>query len=90
MIVNCNVLCFNEKQKELTGNAEDIWLPLAIDFKYVFAIKQNGSGEHDGNAVLWHKSGDYFVVDLEFEKARKIWMCVYHGDIKQATEILES
>lgn len=92
MIVNCNVLCFNEKQQELTGKAEDIWLPLAIDFKYIFAIKKNGNGldENDGNAVLWHKSGDYFVIDMKFEKAKKLWLCVYYGDIQQATEILES
>lgn len=74
MILKCNILCFNEKEQNLTGNSEDIWLPICIDLDYIFAVKENGIGEHSGKATMWHKSGDYFIIDLDYEDALTKWM----------------
>lgn len=73
-ILQCNVLCYNEKEQNLTGNSEDLWLPLSIDMDYVFAVKQNGAREYPTKAVIWHKSGDYFVIDVDYEDAVIKWI----------------
>lgn len=71
--LDCNVLCFNEKQEELTGKKNDLWLPLCIDLDFVFAVKQNGGEDNEDNAVIWHKCGDYFVIDIKYKQMVEIW-----------------
>ena len=74
MIIDCNVLCFREGNENLGLKDEDILLPCSIDLTEVIAIKQNGgASEENFNYAVIYFHRDYFVIDLEYTEAVKLW-----------------
>lgn len=72
-IIHTKVLCFNEKEEELTGKSDDIWIDCAIDLSAVVAIKKDIRGEKFMTAVYFNH-GDYFVIGWDYDDVVARWM----------------
>jgi len=77
MIVECNVWCVGNTTQQIDlGLPEgDRWMPIAIDFSTVVAIKLAGENEFvgDDKSVLYFDN-NHLTVDIEFKDALKIWI----------------
>lgn len=74
MIVECNVWCSMTQHLEL-GIESNYWLPFAVDFMYVIAVKQNMADDAPEEefvpfqkAVIYTAS-DQFVTDMDYQHA---------------------
>lgn len=76
MIVECNVWCIDNtpEQIEIGLPEGDRWMPFAIDFNVVEAIKLAGENDFIGNdkATLYY-NGNHTTVDITFNEAIKLW-----------------
>jgi len=75
-IVECNVWCTAvDKQLIELGVAEgDSWMPIAVDFTRVVAIKLSGENDFlgDDKATLYF-DGRELIVDISYTEAIKLW-----------------
>ena len=76
MIIKCHVWCTGRSRREIDlGLPEgDSWLPFAVDFSIVNAIKLAGENDFLGNdkASIYFQ-GEVFTIDITFEKAIELW-----------------
>ncbi len=90
MIVECNVWCINNSPEHVAmGLPEgDAWMPIAIDFSSVVAIKLCGENEFLGNdkAVLYFDS-NYVTVDFTYKEAVKIWRRLHEISPERMAEL---
>lgn len=77
MIVECNVWCVGNDPKLIDmGLPEgDSWMPIAIDFRRVIAIKLAGPHEFvgDDKATIHLEHGLCFTTDIPYRNAVTIW-----------------
>jgi len=76
-IVTCNVWCvLNTKQEIELGLPEgDKWMPIAIDFSKIVAIKLAGDNEFigDDKSVIYVSGGENFTTDIPYQQAINMW-----------------
>lgn len=76
MIVECNVWCVgNTKEQIELGLPEgDSWMPIAIDFSIVVAIKLSGENDFigDDKATIYFQN-NYLTVDISYKNALILW-----------------
>jgi hypothetical protein len=76
MIVECNVWCVAapKEQIEMGLPEGDQWLPIAIDFDRIDAIKLAGDNEFLGNdKALIYFNGNSLTIDISYIEAVRIW-----------------
>lgn len=78
MIIECNVWCVDEiKQNIDLGLPEgDRWMPIAIDFSKIVAIKLCGENEFigDDKPVVYVGCDQNFTLDIPYSKALELWL----------------
>lgn len=76
-IVRCNVWCVRSSKQEIDlGLPEgDSWMPIAIDFSQIIAIKLAGENDFIGNdkPVIYLSGSENFTIDIPFQKAVNMW-----------------
>lgn len=75
MIIECNVWCVLNPENESLGlKTGDTWMPFAIDFNSVVAIKMCGENEFLGSdrATIYFAS-EVVTIDKSFSEAIEIW-----------------
>ncbi len=76
MIIECNVWCTGRNKYEIDlGLPEgDSWLPFAIDFSSIVAIKECGENDFlgKGKATVYFAS-EVVTIDISFIDAIKKW-----------------
>lgn len=75
--LHTQVLCVNLKAQKMGLDSSDIWLKICIDLDDVIAVKElhsetEGNIEH-GKAALHLRGGEYYMVNIDYEKAVEIW-----------------
>jgi len=82
-IIETQVWCYGKSQEEvdreqtlgITIDApDDVWLPFAVDFDKVIAIKQAAETEFLGpNRATVYINEERLTINLSFEEAVEIW-----------------
>lgn len=78
-ILNCNVWCSdNDKARDLGLPDGDCWMPIAIDFTKVSAIKLAGPNDFigDDKATIYLPYGTV-IIDITYNEAVEIWRKCY-------------
>lgn len=75
-IVMCNVWCVSNTKTEIDlGLPEgDKWMPIAVDFSKIVAIKLAGENEFlGGDKPVVYLPNDNFTIDIPYQQAIKMW-----------------
>lgn len=76
-VVTCNVWCVSNTKQEIDlGLPEgDKWMPIAIDFSKIVAIKLAGENEFIGGdkPVVYMANGENFTIDIPYLQAVNKW-----------------
>lgn len=75
MIFECNVWCSeSDKNRDLGLPDGDCWMPIAIKYEAVLAVKE--AGENDflgkGKATIY-LNNEHFIIDIPYQDFKKIW-----------------
>lgn len=76
MIVECNVWCIDAPKEliEIGLPEGDRWMPIAIDFENIDAIKLAGENDFIGDDKSVVYFGDnQLTIDITFKEAVRIW-----------------
>ncbi|HEY3385374.1 MAG TPA: hypothetical protein VGK46_02625 [Saprospiraceae bacterium] len=77
MIIECNVWCVDTPKEQINlGLPEgDRWMPIAIDFSKVVAIKLCGENDFIGDQapVVYVGYDQDFILDIPYMEALKLW-----------------
>lgn len=71
----CRVWCIEDPDREKMGlDSGDTWLPFAIDFASIIAIKECGANDFlgEGKATLYF-ANEIVTIDMQFDAAVEIW-----------------
>ena len=76
MILHIKIACYKKGNENLLEEDSDMWLPMAILWSSVIAIKNNGGGTDfmgENKAVFYLTNNDHYVADIEYDDAISRW-----------------